>query len=388
MKKEFNVIRLLLVLVIVLAVVLIVVCVGKFGGSGKEDKPLEEKTLPVETAEQAPSQPDASDVSVELPQRTKMDTVDLAEYVQQRTVTVNVDLGDYGTSTGSGFFIDDQGTVVTSYHVIDGAQDITVEVSDGGTYNLEKIIDFDPQYDIVIMKIAYQGNPYLEICEEKVRTGEEVYAVGSSLGFLNGTFSDGLISSVARHIGQIECIQTTAAISSGNSGGPLVNAYGEVVGINAFSYVSGENLNLAVHVKMMDELAMDKNWTINKYREWYSYETDRSYLVYDPILDSYYLSMLHTYQLVTGAECLHSVNDYNTWSGVRGYTRYYPIYIYEYDVAQFDKYIEYLTSVGFIFESKKDYKDGTSYYYVEELHNYFVDLYVDKDKLYLKITTE
>ena len=125
MKKEFNVIRLLLVLVIVLAVVLIVVCVGKFGGSGKEDKPLEEKTLPVETAEQAPSQPDASDVSVELPQRTKMDTVDLAEYVQQRTVTVNVDLGDYGTSTGSGFFIDDQGTVVTSYHVIDGAQDIT-----------------------------------------------------------------------------------------------------------------------------------------------------------------------------------------------------------------------------------------------------------------------
>lgn len=320
--------------------------------------------------------------------RAKMETVDLAEYVQKSTVTVNVDLGEYGNSTGTGFFIDDQGTVVTSYHVIEGAKKITVEVCDGGTYDLDKIIDFDPQYDIAVLKIAYEGNSYLELCDDEVRTGEDAFAVGSSLGFLNGTFTDGIVSSVSRKIGNIDCIQTTADISNGNSGGPLVNAYGEVIGVNAFSYIGGENLNLAVKIKTLDILPMDKNWTINRYSEWYSYETDRSYLIQDTYTEEYYLSMLHTYQLVTGAECLRSATDYNQWSGLMGYTEGYPIYIYEYDVDQFDKYIEYLTSAGFIFDSKKDYSDGTSYYYVEELHSYYADLYVEKDKLYLSITTE
>lgn len=319
--------------------------------------------------------------------RSRMDTVDLAEYAQRSAVTVNADLGDYGTSTGSGFFIDDQGTVVTCYHVIEGAKKITVEVNDGGTYSLDTIVDFDPQYDIAVLKIAYEGNSYLELCDKEVRTGEDAYAVGSCLGFLNGTFTNGIVSSDSRKIGNIDCIQTTADISSGNSGGPLVNAYGEVVGINAFSYVGGENLNLAVKIKTLDLLAMDKNWTINKFSEWYSYETDRSYLVQDVVTEEYYLSMLHTYQLVTGAECQRSAKEYNQWSGVKGYVEGYPIYVYEYNVDQFDKYVEYLTSVGFIFEEKEDYEDGTSYYYIEELNNYFADLYVEGDKLYVSIST-
>ena len=238
------------------------------------------------------------------------------------------------------------------------------------------------------MKINYSGNPYLEICDSVARTGEDVYAVGSSLGFLNGTFSNGLVSSVSRKIGVIDCIQTTAAISSGNSGGPLVNAYGEVIGINAFSYVGGENLNLAVDVHMVDQMPMDKNWTINKYREWYSYETDRSYLVYSYSAEDYYLSNIHTYQLVTGATCKRSTKEYDTWGGVSGYTEGYPIYVYPYTVEEFDEYIDYLTSIGFVFDSKEDYKSGTSYFYVEELHNYYVDLYVVKDVVYVSITTE
>ena len=370
LKNERNVIRILSVL---LAVTLVLLCVMSYlAGAAGGSKDVNVAVTETNTQEGRP----------------KMDTVALAEYVQQRTVTVNVDLGEYGSTTGSGFFIDDQGTVVTSYHVIDGAHSITVEVSDGGTYNMEKIIDFDPQYDLVVMKIAYSGNPYLELSEDQVRTGEDVFAVGSSLGFLNGTFSNGIVSSVSRTIGKIDCIQTTAAISSGNSGGPLVNAYGEVVGINAFSYVAGENLNLAVKVNTLDKLAMDKDWTINRYSEWYSYETDRSYLVQDVYTEEYYLSMLHTYQLVTGAECLRSATDYNQWSGLMGYTEGYPVYIYEYKVSEFDEYVDYLTSMGFVFQEKKDYKDGTSYYYVEELHNYYADLYVEKDKLYLSITTE
>lgn len=393
MKKEVNIVH---VLVILLVAVIVLLCVLIFtrcdAAPSDSGAPAQVQVDEKKAEEKAPDvQPTNEAVPEDIPaatERAKMDTVTLAEYVQKRTVTVNVDLGKYGSSTGSGFFIDDQGTLVTSYHVIEGAQDITVEVSDGGTYNLEKIIDFDPLYDLAVMKINYSGNPYLNICKEVSRTGEDVYAVGSSLGFLNGTFSNGLVSSVSRKIGVIDCIQTTAAISSGNSGGPLVNAYGEVVGVNAFSYVAGENLNLAVDVHMLDQLPMDKNWTINKYREWFSYETDRSYLIYSYSAEDYYLSILHTYQLVTGAECKRSTKEYDTWGGVSGYTEGYPIYVYPYTVEQFDKYIEYLTSMGFVFESKEDYKSGTSYYYVEELHNYYADLYVVKDQVYVSITTD
>lgn len=367
--KNRNLIRMLSVLMVLMA---IFSCLTACSG-GKSDESGKDATT--------------SD-TIQSEGRGKMNTVDLAEYVQKRTVTVNVDLGDYGTSTGTGFFIDDQGTVVTCYHVIEGAKRITVEVFDGGTYDLDTIVGFDPQYDLAILKIAYSGNPYLTLCDADVRTGEDAYAVGSCLGFLNGTFTDGIVSAASRKIGKIDCVQTTADISNGNSGGPLVNAYGEVIGVNAFSYVGGENLNLAVKIKSLDTLAKDKNWTINKYSEWYSYETDRSFLVQDIYSEDYYQSMIHTYHLVTGAECQRSANDYNQWSGVKGYAEGYPIYIYEYNVEQFDKYVDYLTSIGFIFESKEDYKDGTSYFYMEELNNYFADLYVTGDKLYISITTE
>ena len=123
LKNERNVIRILSVL---LAVTLVLLCVMSYlAGAAGGSKDANAAVTETNTQEGRP----------------KMDTVALAEYVQQRTVTVNVDLGEYGSTTGSGFFIDDQGTVVTSYHVIDGAHSITVEVSDGGTYNMEKIIE-------------------------------------------------------------------------------------------------------------------------------------------------------------------------------------------------------------------------------------------------------
>ncbi len=80
-----------------------------------------------------------------------------------------------------------------------------------------------------------------------VITGETVYAVGSSKG-LTGTLSDGLVSTASRIVDDVDCIQITAAISSGNSGGPLINIYGEVIGSNTMSLASGQNLNFAVNI--------------------------------------------------------------------------------------------------------------------------------------------
>ena len=341
-------------------------------GTSKETtvEPPEETTAPEET-----------DIVPEEPVKKEMSAPDLAEYVQKRTVTLNVALKDGGTSAGSGFFIDDQGTIVTSYHVIDAADSISAEISDGGKYDVKTIVDFSENYDIAVLKIDFSGNDHLNFIEENARTGESVYAVGSSLGTLTGTFSDGVISSSHRTVGMIDCVQTTAAISNGNSGGPLVNTYGEVVGINAFSYVGGENLNLAVTIHTLDKLSMDKNWNMSQYREWYKKEIDRSYLVWNSKTEEYELSKINTYQHVTGTECMASCLNWNFLDGdfddtVDGFSKNYGIFCYKYNVQEFDKYTAYLNSVGYFFMESEDFANGISYYYRNDFNGFCVDIFV------------
>ena len=318
-----------------------------------------------------------------------MTAPELAKLASPATVTVYAD-----KSTGTGFFIDDQGTFVTCFHVIDGADEIKVGMSDGGTYAVETIIDFSELYDIAVLKAGITNTPYLNLNKNEVIQGESVYALGSSNG-LEGTFTDGLISATSRKIGAIDCVQTNAAISSGNSGGPLLNAYGEVVAINAYRYISGQNLNLAIVVDMLDTLSMDKNWTISQFREWYAKETDRSYLVrsYDTIEEEYeyYYSYIHTYHHVTGQTCVGSMKDWrllekNSTSGmVKEYRNDYGVYVYNYDVTEFDKYTEYLASIGYIYQNSVTYENGVLYEYYNEYTDYTVNIAVMEAKNFLVI---
>lgn len=80
-----------------------------------------------------------------------------------------------------------------------------------------------------------------------------------------------------------------------------------MVGVNTFSYEDGENLNLAIKPETLDNLARDKNFTVNEFREWYTTESSRSYSPYDG--EAYYYSLVNTYQTVTGAECLFSYDE-------------------------------------------------------------------------------
>jgi Trypsin-like serine proteases, typically periplasmic, contain C-terminal PDZ domain len=314
--------------------------------------------------------------------KVAMNTTDLASYVQARTVTVNVTTITGDSVVGSGFFIDDQGTIVTNYHVIDSATAISVQVSDGGSFDVKSIIDFSEVYDLAILKIDMTGNNYLDICNDKINAGEKVYAVGSALGTLTGTFTGGMISSVSRTVGLIDCIQTDSAISSGNSGGPLVNEYGEIVGINAFSYINGENLNLAIKMSTLDKLSRNKNYTINDYKEWYITEVSRSFSPMDENGNFYY-STVNTYQIVTGATCLYSVDsDDNLYDG---YSDMYNHYIYDYVVSQYDAYVTYLKSIGFVYQDYETFDNGTSYYYLNEKDGVLVDLFVTSDNANLCI---
>ncbi len=365
----------------VLSLLLALLCLaGMLTGCGSSKAEPEPTAAP--TAEPTP-EPTATPEPTPEPKKP-MDTADLAEYVQERTVTVNVETLAGGKGTGSGFFIDDKGTIVTNFHVIDLAESISVEVSSGASYPVKEIVDFSNVYDLAILKVDVKDQPYLELAEKDARTGEQVYAVGSALGTLTGSFTGGMISSTKRTYGKIDCIQMDAAISPGNSGGPLVNVYGEVVGINTASYTRGENLNLAIKISELERLAKDKHWSVKEFKEWYEQESSRSWSPTYKGSDNkthYEYSLVNNYQTVTGSKCLYSHDNGENGKKVEGYRDMYDYYIYNYDTSEYDKYVEYLKSVGFEYQDSASKSDwvGTSYYYYNEKDEIMIDLFVLKD---------
>ncbi len=158
--------------------------------------------------------------------------------------------------TGSGFFINSDGLLLTNYHVIEDAREIVAITYDGMQHQVTRVVAYDIEKDIALLQVQVSDTPfaYLDIATELPKSGEQVWALGSSLG-LTGTFSDGIVSYVNREINGVKFIQTSTPISEGNSGGPLVNAKGYVIGINSASYTEGQNLNLAVEISQYKTLS-------------------------------------------------------------------------------------------------------------------------------------
>ncbi|MGH8806584.1 MAG: DegQ family serine endoprotease [Noviherbaspirillum sp.] len=137
---------------------------------------------------------------------------------------------------GSGFIISADGFVLTNAHVVDGADDVYVTLTDKREYKA-KIIGVDKRTDVAVVKIEGSNLPRLTIGDpNKLRVGEWVIAIGSPFG-LDNTVTSGIVSAKARDTGDyLPLIQTDVAVNPGNSGGPLINMRGEVVGINSQIY--------------------------------------------------------------------------------------------------------------------------------------------------------
>jgi len=141
-------------------------------------------------------------------------------------------------SLGSGFIISADGYILTNAHVIDGADEITVRLTDKREFKA-KVIGADKRTDVALIKIEAAGLPMVKLGDpNKLRVGEWVLAIGSPFGFDN-TVTAGIVSGKGRSLPQenlVPFIQTDAAVNPGNSGGPLFNLRGEVVGINSQIY--------------------------------------------------------------------------------------------------------------------------------------------------------
>lgn len=151
--------------------------------------------------------------------------------------------------SGSGFFIDADGTAVTNYHVIDGCQSAIATLSNSGEQcPVTGVYDYNPIEDWAVIKVEGAGYTPLPVSSSALTGGAKVYAIGSPLGLQN-SITEGIISNTSRYEDGIEYIQTSAAISPGSSGGALINSNGEAVGITSASYTEGQNLNLALPTK-------------------------------------------------------------------------------------------------------------------------------------------
>jgi S1-C subfamily serine protease len=165
---------------------------------------------------------------------------------------------------GSGIIIDNQGHILTNYHVVDHARRLKVTLNDGKTFNA-KVIGTDKLTDLAVLQIETHANnnnnnnafdfiPSIELGDsDSLRVGQIVLAIGNPFGLTGGpTVTTGIISSLNRNIefeeGILELVQTDAAINPGNSGGPLVNTNGEVIAINTAKIPYAHGIGFAVPV--------------------------------------------------------------------------------------------------------------------------------------------
>ena len=193
---------------------------------------------------------------------TPLSAVDVYNLISPSVVEIYAE-SSLGASQGTGFFYDDKGTVITNYHVIENCQKAFITLSDGRTYSVISVLGYDADRDLAILSTGCTQSIPLSIRTDPAKTGEKVYAIGSSQG-LTGTFSDGIVSAIDREVGENVFIQTTAPISQGNSGGPLVDAKGEVVGIVCSFFTSGQNLNLAIPVDAIKDISLKNPVTLEK----------------------------------------------------------------------------------------------------------------------------
>ncbi|MEM0948256.1 MAG: Do family serine endopeptidase [Pseudomonadota bacterium] len=175
---------------------------------------------------------------------------------------------------GSGFILSDDGIIVTNHHVIAGADEITIRLSDDRVFGA-RVIGTDQLTDLAVLQIdAGEDLPFVELgTTDDIRVGEGVVAVGNPFG-LGGTVTSGIVSAKGRNISAgpyAEFIQTDAAINRGNSGGPLFNMEGDVVGVNSAIYsptggsvgvgfaIAADTVEFVVE-DLLDDGAIERGW--------------------------------------------------------------------------------------------------------------------------------
>ena len=258
-----------LIAVLLVAVILLCGAVGVLGVSNlrllrqaertQEDVPavvnnpqnreLTDSTEPVNADNTQPAVP-LSPSGISQPTVTQENAMSLQE-IYERNIASVVSItatGYNGASTGTGVILSEEGCIVTNCHVVEDGVQLQVLLSDGRELHAE-VVGLDPTSDLAVLDIDAEELYPAELGDSSVlRVGDSVVAIGDPLGVeLRGSMTDGIISAINRDIviegRTMSLIQTNAALNSGNSGGPLINCYGQVIGINTMKM--GDSMSVA-----------------------------------------------------------------------------------------------------------------------------------------------
>ena len=186
------------------------------------------------------------------------------------TTSITTNYWGYKTTSaasGSGFIFSSDGYIITNFHVVENSDSITVSLFDGSSYDAE-LIGYDAGNDVAILKVdATDLTPVVLGDSDKLNIGDDVVAIGNPLGELTFSLTSGVVSAKDREItmasgATMRLIQTDCAINSGNSGGALLNLYGEVVGITNAKYSSDssreasiDNIGFAIPINKARQIA-------------------------------------------------------------------------------------------------------------------------------------
>ena len=208
---------------------------------------------------------EGAELRVEAAGGTELTAQEIYRLVNPSVVTVLAQLED-GVSVGTGVIFTQDGYILTNYHVVAGGRECSVTLDSGRGYEANYVAG-DAENDLAVLKVDLTGLPAASFGDSDALTvGDKVYAIGNPLGVeLRGTLTDGIVSAINRDVWvegrTMTLIQTNAALNSGNSGGPLINIYGQVVGINTIkmssAYSSVEGLGFALPISSIQRMVND-----------------------------------------------------------------------------------------------------------------------------------
>ncbi len=188
----------------------------------------------------------------------KMSAAQIADKIGRATVIVKTKDSGGSVSSGSGFVVDPSGVIVTNLHVVEGADAIQIRFSSGDVYDVTGVRGIDRKRDLVVLQVPGFDLPVVRLGNSnKVKAGDRIVVIGTALGVFENTVTTGVISGI-RKLEGYRIFQMDAAVSRGNSGGPVVNEQGEVIGITVAKLTRGESLNFAVPINYARGLLQSK----------------------------------------------------------------------------------------------------------------------------------
>jgi S1-C subfamily serine protease len=180
------------------------------------------------------------------PPPTKLTTAQIADLATPSVVIVeNFNEDGEKAGQGSGYVYTADGTIITNYHVVRGAKSVSVRIPNKGSLQVDSLLGYSIENDVAAVQVSDTSLTALATEQaQQVKVGDRVVAIGAPLG-LESTVSEGIVSAL-RDAAGTHIIQTTASISPGSSGGPLLNEYGKVIGLTTAHVRDGQSLNFVV----------------------------------------------------------------------------------------------------------------------------------------------